>query len=92
MLAACGRHFGLHGEIPGIIFAADYAAAFDSLNHNFIISAFKLFGFPDYMITWIRILQTGMESSVLNNLYSTGYFHLVVDVGNKTQLLHIYLY
>ena len=63
-------------KIPGIIFAADYAAAFDSLNHNFIISTFKLFGFPDYMITWIRILQTGMESSVLNNGYTTGYFPL----------------
>ena len=63
-------------KIPGIIFAADYAAAFDSLNHNFIISTFKLFGFPDYMITWIRILQTGMESLVLNNGYTTGYFPL----------------
>ena len=28
------------------------------------------------MITWIRILQTGMESSVLNNGYTTGYFPL----------------
>ena len=33
-------------------FAADYAAAFDSLNLAFIISTLKIFGFLDYLITW----------------------------------------
>ena len=61
-------------NIPGIMFAADYAAAFDSLDHNFILSSLKLFNFPEYFIKWIRILQTDMQSSVINNGYSTGYF------------------
>ena len=61
-------------QVSGILFAADYAAAFDSLNHAFIISTIKIFGFPDYLITWVRILLTDMESSVINNGYSTGYY------------------
>ena len=56
------------------MFAADYAAAFGSLDHNFILSSLKLFNFPEYFINWIRILQTDMQSSVINHGYSTGYF------------------
>ena len=33
-------------QVSGILFAADYAAAFDSLHHAFIISTLKLFRFP----------------------------------------------
>ena len=60
-------------QVSGILFTVDSAAAFDSLNHAFI-STLKLFGFPDYLITWVRILLTDMESSVINNGYSTGYY------------------
>ena len=53
-------------SIPRIMFAADYAAVFDSLDHNFILSSLKLFNFPEYFINWFRILQT---DSFYANMY-----------------------
>jgi hypothetical protein len=61
-------------KVTGIIFTADYAAAFDSIEYSFIIATLKLFGFPEYFIDWVKIIQTETESSVINNGYSTGYF------------------
>ena len=66
--------YTVNENIPGIIFAADYAAAFDSLDHNCILYSLKLFNFSECFINWIRISQTDMQSSVINNEYSTGYF------------------
>ena len=61
-------------SIPGIIFGADYEAAFDSLDFYFIFSVMKVFGFPEYFINWVKILHNQLESCVMNNGFSTGYF------------------
>ena len=37
-------------NVGGILFAADYEAAFDSLDHCFIVSVFKTFNFPENFI------------------------------------------
>ena len=63
-------------KIQGILFGADYEAAFDSLDHCFIMSAMKAFGFPMNFVEWIRILHNQVESCVLNEGFSTGYFPL----------------
>ena len=61
-------------SIPGIIFGADYERAFDSLDFYFIFSVMKVFGFPEYFINWVEILHNQLESCVMNNGFSTGYF------------------
>ena len=63
-------------NVGGILFAANYEAAFDSLDHCFIVSVFKKFNFPENFISWIRILQNQTQNCVMNNGYSTGYFPL----------------
>ena len=61
-------------NVSGILFVADYEAAFDSLDHCFIVSVFKKFNFPENFISWIRILQNQTQNCVMNNGYSTCYF------------------
>ena len=63
-------------NIPGILFGADFASAFDSIDYNFMFSVFKKFGFGEVYRKWIKILHTDLNSCILNNGYSTGYFKL----------------
>ena len=63
-------------NIPGILFGADFTSAFDSIDYNFMFSIFKKFGFGEVFRKWIKILDTDLESCILNNGYSIGYFKL----------------
>ena len=63
-------------NIEGILFAADYAAAFDTVDLCFLYAVLHKFGFPPYFIRWIRILHSNSESCVINNGYTTGYFKI----------------
>ena len=63
-------------KMGGILITIDFQKAFDSLNHNFIIESCQKFGFPEYMITWIKVLLTNQESCVINGGTTTSYFKL----------------
>ena len=63
-------------KIPGILFGADFAAAFDSVDHIFMFEVLKKYGFSEKFIKWVQILHTNIESSVTNNGYTTGYFQI----------------
>ena len=43
-------------NIDGVLFVADIEKPFDSVDHNFISSSLKRFGFGDEFIEWIRTL------------------------------------
>jgi len=49
---------------PGILLAVDYRRAFDSISKDFIIWAFKRFGFGEYFVRWVHVLTTGTESCI----------------------------
>ena len=59
-----------------ILFAADFAAAFDSISHNFLYQVLTKFGFSHNLVRWIEILHSNIESCILNNGFSTGFFKL----------------
>ena len=63
-------------DIEGIMFAADLEAAFDSLDHQFLLSVLKYFGFKSNFIKWIKILHHNIQSTIVNNGFTTGYFIL----------------
>ncbi len=42
-------------NIPGLIFFADFQKAFDSLDHNFIITCLKKLNFGESLIQWIEL-------------------------------------
>ena len=50
--------------------------AFDSLDHNFLISALEEYGFGKNFVSWIKILWKNQESCVLNDGTTTKYFLL----------------
>jgi exonuclease III len=51
-------------EKPGIMLAVDYARAFDSLSKEFMLWAFKQFGFGENFVKWVQVLTANTESSI----------------------------
>ena len=60
----------------GILFAADFQAAFDSLDYGFLKEALRVFGFHESFIKWVTVQHYNIESCVLNNGFSTGFFKI----------------
>ena len=65
-----------HEGDEGILFSTDIEKAFDSVDHTFLFSTLKKFGFGFDFIQWIKTLLSNTQSCVMNNGYSTGYFDL----------------
>ena len=63
-------------NIDGYIMTVDIEKAFDSVDHVFLYSCLKRFGFDESFINWIKVLYEKQESCVLNGGQSTGYFPL----------------
>ena len=63
-------------DIEAILFSADFEKAFDSVEHSFIISILKAFGFGPDFIQWVKTFFKNVESCVMNNGRATGYFPL----------------
>ena len=63
-------------DIEAILFFADFEKAFDLVEHSFIISTLKAFGFGPDFIHWVKTFFKNVESCVMNNGRSTGYFPL----------------
>ena len=60
----------------GILFSADIEKAFDSVDHNFLFSALKRYGFGTEFVNFIKTLPFDAQSCVINNGYTTDYFKL----------------
>ena len=54
----------------------DIEKAFDSLDHNFLISALKKYRFGKNCILWVKILLRDQEPCVINKVTTTKYFSL----------------
>ena len=59
----------------------DIEKAFDSLDHNFLISTSEKYGFGQNFILWIEILLNDQESCVINGGKTTEYFMLGRGAG-----------
>ena len=63
-------------KLERYLVAIDFKKAFDSLNHNFLITALEHYGFGNDFIEWIKILLKNQESCVINAGHTTKYFRL----------------
>ena len=63
-------------NIRGLVVTVDIQKAFDSVNHLFLITALKKFGFGKEFIKWIQILLKNQESCIINGGTTTKYFKL----------------
>ena len=57
-------------------FSADFEKVFDSIDHTFILVVLEKLGFGPEFINSVKTLFTGVESCLMNNGHSTGYFPL----------------
>ena len=77
-----GRHFSDVLQVTdflnlrGLVVTVDIQKAFDSVNHLFLITALKKFGFGETFIKWIQILLRNQESCIINGGTTTKYFKL----------------
>ena len=60
----------------GILLTVDIQKAFDSVNHVFLLTVLKKYGFGKKFIKWIEILLNNQESCVINGGTTTSYFKL----------------
>ena len=63
-------------QINGLLMTIDIEKALDSVNHFFLISVLKRYGFGDEFIKWIKTLLKNQESRVLNGRKTTRHFKL----------------
>ena len=63
-------------NIDGYVLTIDIEKAFDSVDHPFLYAALNKLGFDKEFIDWIKVLNNGQESCILNGGESTGYFKL----------------
>ena len=63
-------------NLSGYILTADLEKAFDSIDHTFLMSCLKKFGFGPKFLQWVKILLSKNESCVMNGGTTTKYFAL----------------
>ena len=63
-------------KMEGFLVMMDVEKAFDSLDHTFLISVLKRFGFGQNFVSWIEIILKNQESCVINGGTTTKYFKL----------------
>ena len=68
-------------NIEAVLFSADFEKAFDSIDHCFLLSVLKSFGFGLDLIQRVRTLFKNSESCVMNNGFFTG--HFAVERGTR---------
>ena len=78
-------------NLRGLVVTVDIQKAFDSVNHLFLITALKKFGFGETFIKWIQILLRNQEASIINGGTTTKYFKLKKDT-RQGDLISAYLF
>ena len=57
-------------------FSIDFEKAFDKLEWDFIFKVLKHYGFGEELCRWVKLFYTNIESCILNNGYSSGFFKI----------------
>ena len=63
-------------NITGLLLFVDFEKAFDTIEWAFIEKTFHHFGFGSSFIKWINLFYCDIQSCVINNGWSTGFFEL----------------
>jgi hypothetical protein len=63
-------------NIPGLLVLIDFEKAFGSISWEFIYKVLNYFGFEDYIIIWVGILNTNVKASVLQSGFLSEQFDI----------------
>ena len=58
----------------GILMACDYRAAFDSLEHEFVLAALKAYNFGESLMQWVKLLYGDAQLAITNNGFTSAWF------------------
>ena len=72
-------------NIPGLLLFVDFEKAFDTIEWAFIERTFHHFGFGSSFIKWINLFYCDIQSCVINNGWSTGFFELGRGVSTRPE-------
>ena len=67
-------HYTEENDIPALLVSVDFEKAFDKLGWTFMIKSLEYFQFPEYIIKWVSILYTDIQSCISNNGCSSNYY------------------
>jgi exonuclease III len=59
---------------PGIVLLIDFEKAFDTIKWDFIKKSMEFFNFGPIFIKWVNTIYHNIESTVINNGFSSGFF------------------
>lgn len=68
--------YTLNENIPGLMIIIDFHKAFDSVEWNYLVTCLEAFRFGPDFIRWVKTLYKNIQSCVINNGLTTGYFPL----------------
>jgi len=68
--------FTLKENIPGLMIFIDFHKAFDSVQWNYLVTCLEAFHFGPDFIRCVKTLYKNIQSCVINNGLTTGYFAL----------------
>ena len=68
--------FTFKENIPGMLIFIDFHKAFDSVEWNYLVTCLEAFRFGPDFIRWVKTLYKNIQSCVINNGRTTGYFAL----------------
>ena len=63
-------------DIPGLLLFIDFEKAFDAIEWAFVRKALEHFGFVPSLIKWINLFYSDIQSCIINNGWSGGFFGL----------------
>ena len=63
-------------NIPGLLLFVDIEKAFDTIEWAFVEKTLHHFGFGSSLIKWINLFYRDIQSCVINNGWSAGFFEL----------------
>ena len=79
-------------DIPGYLITMDIEKVFDILDHNFLLSILKIFGFGENFIHWLKVLLNNQQSCIINGGFTTRYFNLEKGARQGDPFRHNCLY
>ena len=63
-------------NIPGLLLFIDFEKALDTIEWAFVRKALEHFGFGPSLINWINLFYSDIQSCIINNGWSGGFFGL----------------
>ena len=63
-------------DIPGWLLFIDFEKAFDAIEWTFLRKTLEHFGFGSSLINWINLFYSDIQSCIINNGWSGGFFGL----------------